>query len=139
MKANQYIKTVEAYYIFLVTEFGFDVSGEKIRGNAFYDVQYKDGKRIVSISYENIEDYFLITIFLLQNGEMPDYDDKTKTLHLNKLNAQILSVVDKSEISLNNECFFNFSPQDMLEKKLLKGARELRLCLRHFEKLQMSL
>jgi hypothetical protein len=127
-----YIATVKAYFDFLITEFGFKISEEKIRGNAFYDVQYKNKTRVVSISYENIEDYLLVIIFLLQNGELPDYDDKTKTLHLNKLNVQVLSRIDKNEVSLNNEYFDKFNPKSELEKKLLKSAKELRLCLKHF-------
>jgi hypothetical protein len=128
---NQYISTVKAYFDFLITEFGFKISDEKIRGNVFYDVQYKDKTRIVSISYENLEDYLQVIIFMLQNGEMPDYDDKTKTLHLNQLNAQVWSRVDKKEISLNNEYFTKFNAKNELEKKLLKSGKELRLSLKH--------
>lgn len=138
IEGNQYIETVKLYFGFLTTEFGFKVTEEKIRGNAFYDVQYKDETRIVSISYENIEDYLLVIIFLMQNGELPDYDDKTKTLHLNKLNAQVLSSVDRTEISTNNEYFLKFTAKGELERKLLKSAKELRLCLKHFKELQIS-
>lgn len=138
IEENQYIETVEAYFSFLIAEFGFKVSEEKIRGNAFYDVRYKDETRIVSISYENIEDYLLVIIFLLQNGRLPDYDDKTKTLHLNKLNTQFLSNISKSEISLNNEYFARFNPEDEFKRKLLKSAKELRLCLKHFKDLKIA-
>lgn len=133
IEGNQYIEIVEAYFSFLITEFGFKISEEKVRSNAFYDVQYKDEKRIVSISYENIEDYLLVIVFLLQNGELPDYDDKTKTLHLNKLNIEVLSRVDKSEINLNGEHFLKFRARNELERKLLKSAKELRLCLKYLE------
>lgn len=126
---------VQAYFEYLITEFGFKISEEKINGNAFYDVQYIDKTRVVSISYENIEDYLLVIIFLLQNGALPDYDDKTKTLHLNKLNAQILSRIEKSEISLNDEYFAKFNPKNEFERKLLKSAKELRLCLKHFDQI----
>lgn len=130
-----YIGIVKAYFDFLITEFDFKISEEKIRGNAFYDVQYKDKKRIISISYENIENYLLVIVFLLQNGELPDYDDKTKTLHLNKLNTYFLSRIDKSEVHFNNEYFAKFSPKDELERKLLKSAKELRLCLKYFDEI----
>jgi hypothetical protein len=132
---SQYIETVKAYFGFLITEFGFKVPEEKIRGNAFYDVQYKDEIRVVSISYENIENYLLVIVFLLQNGGLPDYDDKTKTLHLNNLNALVLSKVDKREIDLNNDYFVKFNPESELERKLLKSAKDLRLCLKHFKDL----
>lgn len=133
--AKQYIEIVKEYYSFLNIEFNMPVSNEKVLGNAFYDVQYSDITKIISINYENIEDYFQVTIFKLQNGKMPDYDDKTKTLHLNNLNAVVISKVDKNEINLNNEYFAKFNAKDELERKLLKSARELRICLKHLKEL----
>lgn len=136
IEGEKYIEDVKKYFNYLITEFGFRISNEKIRGNAFYDLQYSDGNRIVSVSYENIEDYLQVIIFMLQNGELPDYDDKSKTLHLNMLNAQVMSSVKRDEISLNNEYFVKFNPKTEIEKLLLKSAKELRLCLKHFNEIQ---
>lgn len=132
IEGNQYIQTVEVYFNFPITEFGLNIYKEKVKGNAFYDVQYKGETHIVSISYENMENYLLVIIFLLENGELPDYDDKTRTLHLKQLNEKVLSKVDKRDINLNNEYFFKFQATGELERKLLKSAKELRLCLKHF-------
>jgi len=131
IEGKKYIEIVKQFYSFLETEFSFKKVNEAINGNVFYDVEYKNRERIVSISYENIEGHLEIVVFILQNGKLPDYDDKTKTLHLSQLKAQVLSMVDKSEISLNNEYFIMFSANNELERKLLKGAKELRLCLKH--------
>lgn len=131
VEGNQFIETVKDYFAFLESELNFKVSEEKILGNAFYDVQFSDRARVASVSYENIEDYLLVIVFILQNGKLPDYDDKTKTLHLNQLNAIVLPKVDKIEIELNNEYFLKFQPQSELQRKLLKSAKELRLCLKH--------
>ena len=131
IEGSQYIEVINEYFDFLITEFALKASREKVRGNAFYDVQYRDLKKVVSISYENIEDYLLVIVFMLQNGELPDYDDKTKTLHLNQLNAKVISQVGKKEINGNNEFFFKFKASDEVERKLLKSAKELRLCLKH--------
>jgi sensor histidine kinase YesM len=133
--SSEYIKKVNDYFEFLITDFHFKLLEVKIRGNAFYDIQYKDNSRIVSISYENIEDYLLVTVFMLQNGEMPDYDDKTKTLHLNQLNKLIITKIDRGEINLNTEYFSKYSGKSELERKLLKDAKELRLCLKYFNKI----
>ena len=135
IEGEKYIEAVKGYFNYLITEFGFRISNKKIRGNVFYDLQYSDGNRIVSVSYENIEDYLQIIIFMLQNGELPDYDDKTKTLHLNRLNAQVMSSIDRHEIVLNNEYFEKFNPKDKIEKQLVKSAKELRLCLKHFNEI----
>lgn len=135
IEGKKYIEIVKTYFSFLVNEFDYQVYDEKIRGNAFYDLQYQDKNKntIISIPYENIDDYLQVIIFILQNGELPNYDDKTKTIHLNILNARILSIVNKSEVSLNNKYFDNFTPQTELERKLLKGAKELRLCMNKLE------
>lgn len=134
--SSEYIKNVNDYFEFLITEFDFKLVEEKVRGNAFYDMQFKDNSRVVSISYENIEDYLLVTVFLLKNGKMPDYDDKTKTLHLKQLNRLIIAKASKEEINLNAEYFVNYIAKNELERKLLKEAKELRLCLKHLKEIQ---
>lgn len=134
--AKKYIETVKEYYSFLITECDLSIINEKIRGNAFYDIQYGDKTKIVSISYENIEDYFQVIIFKLQNGGIPNYDDETKTLHLNKLNKVILSKTEKNEFNLNNEYFSKFHTREKLQKEILKSAKELRLFLKHYSELQ---
>lgn len=136
IEGEKYTEDVKTYFNYLITEFGFRMSNEKIRCNAFYDLQYSDGNRIVSVSYENIEDYLHVIVYMLQNGKLPDYDDKTKTLHLNRLNAQVMSIIDRNEIGLNNEFFVKFNPKLEIEKQLLKSAKELRLCLKHFKEIQ---
>ena len=135
IESNQYIKTVKNYFAFLITEFDYKLSEEKIRGNAFYDMQYTDKARVVSISYENIEDYLLVTVFMLQNGEMPDYDDKTKTLHLRELNRLVIVKSSKEDINLNAAYFTKYNTKNELERKLLKEAKELRLYLNHFNQI----
>lgn len=137
LEGNIYIEIVKEYYSFLITEFNLPLINEKVRGNAFYDVQYGDKERVVSISYENIEDYLQVIIFILRNGRLPDYDDKKKTLHLQRLTPIVFAEVDKSEIDLNNAYFLKFHAKNELERELLKSAKELRLCLKHFDELQV--
>ena len=135
MESSEYIRNVNDYFGFLITEFNFKLLEEKVRGNAFCDIQYKDNSRVISISYENIEDYLLVTIFMLQNGEMPDCDDTTKTLHLNRLNSLVIAKASKEEIILNAEYFAKHKAKNELERKLLKEAKELRLCLKNFNEI----
>ncbi len=131
---TKYIEIVKLFFSFLIIEFGFRLSKETENGNAFYDVEYSDIGRVVSISYENIEDYLQVIVFKLKNGKLPDYDDKTHTLHLNELNKRVLSKIDKNEIKKNNEEFDKFDANDEIERKLLKSAKELKLVLKHWNK-----
>jgi hypothetical protein len=132
IEGKQYITIVKNYCSFLMSEFNMIIIDEIIRGNTFYDIHYSDNNKRISISYENIEGYFQVIIFILQNGKLPDYEDKTKTLHLNILNKKILSTIDKKEINLNNEYFSSYKLYDDFEKKIMKSVKELRLCLKHF-------
>lgn len=47
-----------------------------------------------------------------------------------------MSKASKEEINLNSECFANYIAKNEIERKLLKEAKELRLCLMHFEDLR---
>ena len=138
VEGTEYIKTVESFYSFLESEFGFKKVNETVNGNAFYDVEYKDSEKAISISYENIEAHLEVIVFKLLNGKMPDYDDKSQTLHLNRLNGLVMSKADKDEISSNARYFSKYNTEDELGRKLLKGAKELRLCLKYFDQLQIA-
>ncbi|MBP9718303.1 hypothetical protein KBD59_03335 [Candidatus Gracilibacteria bacterium] len=133
IEGRKFIDKVKEYFSFLIDEFDFSIIDEQIQGNVFYKLKYKNEKRelAISINYENIEDYFQVIAFKLQNGKMPDYDDKTKTLHLNKLTELLFPKVSKNEIEANNEYFSKFEAKDELHRKLLKSAKELRLLLKH--------
>lgn len=138
MEGKEYTEAVKLFYSFLEAEFGLSKVNETINGNAFYDVEFKDRERVVSVSYENIEDHLEVIIFMLQNGKLPDYDDKTKTLHLKQLNRLVMAKASKEEINLNAEYFAKYNPKNQIERKLLKEAKELRLCLKHFNELQFE-
>ena len=74
----EFIEKVKLYYSFLITEFDYSLVNEVVNGNAFYDVEFRCKDKVISISYENIEDHLEVILFLLQNGEIPDFEDKTK-------------------------------------------------------------
>ena len=134
IEGKEYTKSVKLFYSFLETEFGFNEVSETIHGNAFYDVEFKDRERCVSVSYENIEGHLDVIVFMLQNGELPNYDDNTKTLHLKQLNRLVMAKASKEEINLNAEYFAEYNAKNELERKLLRAAKELRLCLKQFVK-----
>ncbi len=133
IEGKKYIETVKNYFSFLTTEFNFYHFEDVINGNLFYDVKYKKQDKIVSVSYENGEGYLQIIIFLLEDGELPHYDDKTRTLHLNRLNEITSSKINKNEREVNNQLFAIYKADNEIEIKLLKSAKELRLCLIHSE------
>jgi len=135
IEGEKYIEVVKMYFKFLITELGYRISNQNIWGNAFYNLEYSEENHIVSVSYENIEDYLQIIVFKLQYGKRPDYDNKSKTLHLNRLNAQIMPIIDRNAFSSNNAYFANCKPKTRIEKQLLKSAKELRLCLKHMKEI----
>jgi len=135
MNSIDYIRRVKMFYSFLESEFGFKVVNTTINGNAFYDVEYRNSDKAISISCENIEGSLQTIIFLLEKGKLPNYDDKSKTLHLSVLNSQILSKLSSNVVKENSGLFSKFETNDKFSRKLLKEAKELRLCLKYFNKL----
>ena len=131
IEGKEYMEIVKSIYLFLKIEFGFSIIKETINGIMFYDVEYSDNKRVISVSYENVEDHLQVIIFLLQDGKLPDYEDKTKTLHLEQLSRQIMSTVSNEEFKKNAAYFDKYITKTEIERKLLKGAKELRLCLKY--------
>ncbi|RYF84807.1 MAG: hypothetical protein EON98_08225 [Chitinophagaceae bacterium] len=133
VEGPEYIQAVRKMFSFLSEEFGITDTNEKIRGNAFYDVQYQAPSKVISISYENIEDYLQVIVFKLKNGKLPHYDDKTQTLHLPALNKNTFSKASKADIELNNQYFNNLKVDTAFERKLLKSAKDLRLAMQLVE------
>jgi hypothetical protein len=131
MDGKDFIKAVKEYFSFLVTEENMKLSNEIINGSLYYEVSYLNKTHSISISYENGEDYLNVIIFILCNDKLPNYDDKTRTLHLKRLNSIVLPIIDKSELNLNNEYFLRFRKEVGLKGKLLQSAKELRLCLKY--------
>ena len=123
IEGEQFINIINKFYSFLETDFSFIKVNETINGNAFYNVEFKGKEKIASISYENIEDYLTVIIFLLQNNQLPNYDDKTRTLHLDKLNKETFSFISSKEINENNDFFSKHQVSNHLEKELLKSAK----------------
>ncbi len=126
----EYFKFVNRYYSFLENEFGFIVKRKTANGNAFYDIEYENGEKIISISYENFAEYLEVIVFILIDGKKPDYDDKSRTLHLKQLNQRVISYSSKEEISFNTAFFSKFLPEKLIEKRLIKAAMCLRLYLK---------
>lgn len=130
---KEFIEKVKLYYSFLEKEFDFSIVNQTINGNVFYDLEYKAKEKVISISYENMENYLKVIIFILENGNMPNYDDTTKALHLQELNGLVLSKIDRKEIDLNNKYFAKYVTNSEFEYKLLKESKELRICLKYLQ------
>lgn len=131
---QEYVQAVRKIFSFLSEEYGITDISEKIRGNVFYDVQYQSPARVISISYENLEDYLQVIVFKSNNGELPNYDDKTHTLHLNALNKIAFTKANKTDIELNSQYFNDHTKLDtVFERKLLKSAKDLRLAMQLVE------
>ena len=134
VEGSEYVQVVKRLFSFLSEEYGIADISQKINGNAFYDVQYHSPSKVISISYENIEDYLQVIVFKLRNGKLPDYDDKTQTLHMSALNEIVFSKVSKTDIGLNNQYFDNhIKAETTFERKLLKPAKDLRLAMQFVE------
>jgi hypothetical protein len=136
ISTSSYLEAVKEYFAFLVAEFAFILSEEMTRGAVFYDVQYRSAAQVVSISYENMEDCLLVIVYQLVNQHLPDYDDKRRTLHLNVLNHAVKNVVGPEDRAENQRHFQGLKSKGTVERQLLNSAKELRLCLMHFDEIK---
>jgi len=130
ISGKDYIHITEVFFYFLKEEFGFREPTTTDRENLFYDVEYKKENLVISISYENREDHFQVTLFKTKNG-ISDYDDKNSTIHLSALNKEVYPVLTQKDFEENNTFFTSTGASSVLEKRMLKAAKELRLCLKH--------
>jgi hypothetical protein len=135
---EEYKTKVENYFEYLANEFGFELMHEKLHANVFYDVQYRKANALISISYENVEDYLAVVLFVLSGGRPPDYDNKRETLHLENLAGQIFPTLNKDEIQANSKRFEKFRVDNEIERKILKSAKDLRLCLLHLNQILLG-
>ena len=134
--AQAYLEVSKAYFAFLISEFGFTLATETARSAVFYALEYRHETQVVSIFCENLEDYLQVIIFQLVNQQLPDYDDKRHTLHLHALNQAVGALVGPADWQENQRHFRAFKPKGTVERQLLKAAKELRLCLTHFDKIK---
>lgn len=116
-------------FSFLTTEFEFKLEKIIENGNRFFDINYAGINKTISISLETYENYLRVVIFDLENGKLSNYDDKTKTIHLNQLTKDYFSKISKNKISENSMFFKNISTETEIEKQIVKCAKELRLVM----------
>ena len=128
---DKYISLVKAYFYFLEKEFNYKEKNITNRKNLFYDIEYQRDDIIISISYENREDYLQVIIFKTKNGVLPNYDDKESAIHLDALNRKILKHLSSEDFKENDRAFSRILATDKSENVLLKSAKELRLCLKN--------
>jgi len=138
IEGNLYTQLVRSYFDFLVTEFDFKLLELNIKHNIFYEVQYKDKTKKVIISYKNLSAHLMVVVSMSQNKELSGKADDVTVLSLDQLAINVSSYIDKAEIYLNDKFFSKFYANGKLEMDLLKAAKELRLCLRHFHKLELN-
>lgn len=131
IRGLEFIEQTKKYNSFLVDEFDFIEFNITNREGLFYDVEYKKDGLLISISYENREDYLQVILFRLINGKKPEYDDKHMTIHLEKLNNALFKTLSSNNFKENEICFASLNASSNIERKLLKAAKELRLCLKH--------
>ena len=133
IEPERFKQVVKQSFSFLVTEHEMKFEKEVIQGNSFYDLTYSNDHRAISVSLENVENYFLVILFKLKGGQLPNFDDKTRTIHLSELTKSILTKIDNKDFVENNEFFQEIDVHGSTENLILKSAKELRLCLKYIE------
>lgn len=129
LSGDEFISLVHRYFEFLVTEFDYKVLKKTNRKNLFYDVECQNNDSVISISYENRENYLQVIVFTIKDGVVSKYDDKELTQKLGELNRKILPLLNPADFEENESAFASILPRNETEKSLFKVAKELRLCM----------
>lgn len=127
-ESEVYLTDVDACFKFLEVEYGYQ-KRVTMRTGLHYKAEYCSSKTIISISYEPREQYLHTVVQLLFNGELPDYDDKVRTILLGLIAKDWLADLPKSLIRENNDFFSSIHANSECGRELLNNARKLRLCL----------
>ncbi|MCD8511858.1 MAG: hypothetical protein LRY73_19725 [Bacillus sp. (in: Bacteria)] len=130
LNRDEYFSIIEKQFMFLVNEFEYTPLDKKSKISFLYDVNFQKGNTLITVSLDVRESYLQVILFNLTDGHLPDYDNEN-TIHLEKLNKMILSNLSKEEMKENNKFFQYIQPKNQLEKRILKSAKELRLCMKN--------
>jgi hypothetical protein len=131
LSGDDFITLVRRYFDFLPKEFCYELFNEINMENLFYRVQYHKDNLLISISYENRENYLQVIVFTIKDGVISEYDDREHTFHLGELNRRIMQHLKTENFEDNDKFFSSIQPSNEFEKSLLKLAKELRLCMKN--------
>lgn len=111
ISGDEFIRFAKNCFRFLIDELGYVELSVTNRTGIFYDVEYKKDDMVISISYENRENYLQVLLLKLQKGIKPDYDDKKHTIHLERLNSQVLNLLSNAAYKENDSFFLQLKLQ----------------------------
>lgn len=129
MNGVQFIQAVVQLFADFLRAAGFEQTTPPSISGRLYSVDFDALNRRVSIAYEPGDDYLTIYVFAKKGGALSDIDDRAQTLTLAALNERFAAAVSPAERIANQRFFSWFTPESVLEKRLLKAAKDLRLGL----------
>jgi hypothetical protein len=124
MNGNTFVATVKELLCPTLEPLGF-VLHSSVSGR-MYLAEFVSPTHVASISFEPGDDYLLVVIFTVDNGERSELDDRNATPRLSDLNRRFLSASDAQVLHdqmLGRHC------EDADTGRLAKAARELAVVL----------
>lgn len=132
LTGNEFINVAKHSFSFLKSEFGMETEKIIIRSNVFYAIRYSNSFILISISYENIDDYFNIQLIKKIYGKISHYDDLNNSMNLTSLNRLIMEKIKNDEL-VENQKKIILHTTDNFEKRILRDAIKLQFCLRNID------
>jgi hypothetical protein len=125
--SRRFIAIIHETIVPFLLDLGFSLSKTETSGR-LYDVVFTASKHAVSISYEPGDNWLLVIVHTIRNGEMSRIDDRKNTPRLADLNARYMQWVTPEQLRAAKTAIDTI-PFDEAERRLLKSALELRLVL----------
>ncbi len=128
ISGNSFVNSTKMFFSFLENEFGMKINEIIVNGNFFYAIRYSNDFFLVSISYENIENYFNVQLIRKIDGMFASFDDVNNSINLKRLYFLTLKRISKCELDKMN-AEFDIHTNNNFEKMILESAKKLKTCL----------
>jgi hypothetical protein len=109
-------------------EIGFSLSEIDFNGK-FYSIYYDNSIYRVVLSFEPGDSYLSLMLQNKEHDDLTSIDNPEITPRLNDMNLMYMKDVGVSERRENDNYFSSITPENQIEKCILKLAKDLRLVL----------
>jgi hypothetical protein len=132
---HEFVEAIDTYFVPFLNGLGFDRSLPISISGKHYCATFLRSDRAIVVSYEPGDDYLLIALPTVVNGIQSDLDNRESSPRLSDLAGRAMSNASAAQLQANAAYFAGRHADRPLSRKLLKAAKDLRICLLHWDPL----
>jgi hypothetical protein len=132
---HEFVEAIETYFAPFLNGLGFELSPPISISGKHYRATFSRSDRAVVVSYEPGDDYLFIALPTVVSGIQSDLDNRESAPRLSDLTGPAFANTSPAQIQANAAYFVEHDADGPLARKLLMAAKELRICLLHWDHL----